>query len=173
MVIICMAIMQEKPRPAFGSLLACVAVLAAISSSAPAAQAAGDGARFGQVILPSGKKLQVEIADSPMRRQRGYMFRDAVGPEDGMLFVFEDDDFHSFWMKNVTFELDILWLTPDGEVVDQSLRTPPCKEDPCGHYQPLARARYVLELAGGRAKKLGMQRGDVLELLLPLAARDR
>jgi uncharacterized membrane protein (UPF0127 family) len=126
-----------------------------------------DAVRYGRVILPQGTTLQVELADTPARRQLGYMFREAVGPEDGMLLLFDDEGFHSLWMKNVTFTLDILWMAGDGRVVDVSPGTPPCREDPCAHYLPMARARYVLELAGGRAAELGIGTGDVVELMIP------
>jgi len=123
--------------------------------------------RYGQVILPGGRALDVEVAESPLRRQRGYMFREQVGPEDGMIFLFEEAAFHSFWMKNVRFSLDILWMGGDGTVVDLSLQTPPCAEDPCPSYMPMARALYVLELAGGRAEKLGIRPGQTLQVLIP------
>jgi uncharacterized membrane protein (UPF0127 family) len=129
--------------------------------------------RYGQVILPAGQALHVEIADSPMRRQLGYMFREQVGPEDGMIFLFEEAEFHSFWMKNVTIPLDILWIAGDGTVVDVSLQTPACAEDPCPSYRPMGRALYVLELAGGRAKKLGIHPGQTLQILLPEAPAPR
>jgi len=125
--------------------------------------------RYGQVILPGGQVLHVEVADTPIRRQLGYMFREQVGPEDGMIFLFEETAFHSFWMKNVSFPLDILWLADDGTVVDASPQTPPCAEDPCPSYLPMARALYVLELAGGRAGELGIGPGQTLQLLLPEA----
>ncbi len=126
--------------------------------------------RYGQVILPGGQALHVEVAESPIRRQLGYMFREQVGPEDGMIFLFEEAAFHSFWMKNVRFSLDILWMAGDGTVVDSSIETPPCREDPCPSYRPMARALYVLELAGGRAEKLGIRPGQTLQVLLPKVA---
>ena len=123
--------------------------------------------RYGQVVTPDGSTLHVELAETPEGRRAGYMFRDAVGPEDGMLFLFEGEDFHSFWMKNTRMPLDILWMSAAGRIVDVSPDTPPCVEDPCEHYLPMARARYVLELAGGRAARIGLSVGDELQLLLP------
>ena len=49
-------------------------------------------ARFGRVVTERGAELAVEIAESPAQRERGYMFRNRVGPEDGMLFLFEEED---------------------------------------------------------------------------------
>ena len=144
------------------------AMFAAVMLVAAPGYAGGEEAvRYGQVILPGGQALHVEVAESPIRRQLGYMFREQVGPEDGMIFLFEEAAFHSFWMKNVRFSLDILWMAGDGTVVDASLETPPCREDPCPSYLPMARALYVLELAGGRAEKLGIRPGQTLQVLLP------
>lgn len=144
------------------------AMFAAVMLIAVPGYAGGEEAlRYGQVILPGGQALHVEVAESPIRRQLGYMFRERVGPEDGMIFLFEEAAFHSFWMKNVRFSLDILWMAGDGTVVDASLETPPCREDPCPSYLPMARALYVLELAGGRAEKLGIRPGQTLQVLLP------
>ncbi len=144
------------------------AMLAAVMLIAvPGYAGSEEAVRYGQVILPGGQALHVEVAESPIRRQLGYMFRERVGPEDGMIFLFEEAAFHSFWMKNVRFSLDLLWMAGDGTVVDASLETPPCREDPCPSYRPMARALYVLELAGGRAEKLGIRPGQTLQVLLP------
>ncbi len=147
-----------------------VLLMAVTLLALPAGAVGREAARYGQVILPGGTVLDVELAESPARRQRGYMFRDGVGPEDGMIFLFEEEEFHSFWMKNVSFPLDILWMAGDGTVVDVSLLTPPCVEDPCPSYLPQGRALFVLELAGGRAEQLGIHPGQTLQVLIPEAA---
>ena len=102
-----------------------VLLMAVTLLALPAGAVGREAARYGQVILPGGTVLDVELAESPARRQRGYMFRDGVGPEDGMIFLFEEEEFHSFWMKNVSFPLDILWMAGDGTVVDVSLLLAP------------------------------------------------
>ena len=55
--------------------------------------------------------------DTPETRERGLMFRKGLGAGHGMLFVFDKTGEYAFWMKNMTFSIDILWLADDGEVV--------------------------------------------------------
>jgi uncharacterized membrane protein (UPF0127 family) len=130
---------------------------------------AGDSApiRFGKVITERGAELAVEIAATPEQRERGYMFRERMGPEDGMLFLFEEEGIYPFWMKNTKIPLDIIWIGGDGVVVFVAARVPPCTADPCPDVRPLGRARSVLELAAGRASDLGLRPGAALQLLVP------
>jgi hypothetical protein len=134
--------------------------------------AAAAGPRYGQVILPGGAVLHVEVADTPERQARGYMFRDRPGPEDGMIFAFAADGVHNFWMKNVRFPLDMVWISSAGEVLHVEPRVPPCEVDPCPSFGPMVQVRYVLELAGGQAAVLGLGVGDRLQILLTAAAGD-
>ena len=127
-------------------------------------------ARFGRVVTERGAELAVEIAESPAQRERGYMFRNRVGPEDGMLFLFEEEDTHPFWMKNTRMPLDILWIAGDGTVVFVAARVPPCSADPCPQVVPTGSARFVLELAAGRASELAIAAGRPLKILLPAIA---
>jgi uncharacterized membrane protein (UPF0127 family) len=133
---------------------------------------AGDSApiRFGRVITERGAELAVEIAGTPEQRARGYMFRERIGPEDGMLFLFEEEGIHPFWMKNTKIPLDIIWIGGDGVVVFVAAGVPPCTADPCPEVLPLGRARSVLELAAGRASELGLRPGTALQILVPPSA---
>ena len=144
-------------RVAFGLSLSCL----------PALAAEVDAPRYGQVVVPGGEVLRVELADTPSRRHRGYMYRERIGPEDGMLFVFPEDGIYPFWMKNTRISLDILWLAEDGTIVHVEPRVPPCREDPCESVWPMARARFVLEIPAGTAARLQLERGGGLEVLLP------
>lgn len=99
-----------------------------------------------------GSAIAVEIADGPQERARGLMFREGLGDGEGMLFVFERDGFHPFWMKNMHFPLDIVWLDSDGRVVYLETNVPPCLGPPCPLYVPMAPARYVLEVSANSAR---------------------
>ncbi len=76
----------------------------------------------------------VEIADDVMERTQGLMFRENLEDDKGMLFVFESESRHSFWMKNTKIPLDIIWINDGGEIVYISQSTPPCVADPCPGY---------------------------------------
>ena len=102
-----------------------------------------------------------------MARALGYMDREHVGPEEGMLFVFEQVDRHGIWMKNCKFPIDIVWLDEDRRIVHVAESVPPCKADPCPAYEPLRRARYVLELNAGQARREGAVVGATLSFQLP------
>jgi len=120
------------------------------------------------VRLPSGKVLQSEVMVKDEDRAMGLMFRPSLASDHGMLFVFDEADFHSIWMKNCKFPIDIVWLDGDRRVVDIAPSVPPCKADPCPVYQPMRRARYVVEMNAGEAGREKVARGAALEFkLLP------
>ena len=102
--------------------------------------------RFTTVVLPNGRTIRAELAITDKERTRGAMFRESILPDQGMLFVFDREDHHLFWMKNTPISLDILWLDRGRRVVHIEASVPPCKEDPCPLYRPKAPALYVLEL---------------------------
>jgi len=117
--------------------------------------------------LPSGKVLQTEVMVSDEDRQMGLMFRPSLPLDHGMLFIFEQADFHGIWMKNCKFPIDIVWLDAEARVVHVAQKVPPCKADPCPVYQPLQRASYVVEMNAGQASREKAVLGSKLEFTLP------
>ena len=61
--------------------------------------------------------FSVELATTDQERARGLMYREAVNNNSGMLFIFNQPDRHSFWMKNTLIPLDIIWLNDNKQVV--------------------------------------------------------
>lgn len=114
------------------------------------------------VTLPNGAVYTVEVPRNQVDRERGLMFRRRLPDRTGMLFVFPSRDRHAIWMKNCLIPLDLIWLDDARRVVAVLPDTPPCPKDPCPIYQPDAAGRYVLELAGGAAKREGVKVGSVL-----------
>lgn len=111
----------------------------------------------------------VEIADTEEKRQTGYMYRPTIGEYNGMLFVFPQPVNHPFWMKNVEFGLDMLFLSKDLVVVDLKQNVPPCKQvDPsqknCPYYPPESNYTFVLEMKAGNAEKHGIKKGSQFKI---------
>jgi uncharacterized membrane protein (UPF0127 family) len=80
------------------------------------------------------------------------MFRETLPDNAGMLFLFEQTDFHSFRMKNTLIPLEMLRLDADFQVVDMQ-HAEPCKADPCPLYVPVVPAKYVLEMNAGTGRE--------------------
>ncbi len=112
------------------------------------------------------------LMDTDSKRQEGMMFLRPgdVKPLEGMLFVFREtqvnDGLRGFWMKNCTFDIDILYVDEKGKVVSvhRGVAGNETPLPPGGDY------RYVIELMYGQAKKQGIQRGSVISLPKGLSA---
>jgi len=100
-------------------------------------------------VVINEKIIFVEVAITPEERQRGLMERESLQEDNGMLFVFSEEDTYSFWMKNMKISLDIIWINADGNVVYFVKDVPPCVQSPCQTYSPNADALYVLEVNPG------------------------
>jgi uncharacterized membrane protein (UPF0127 family) len=118
-----------------------------------------------QVIFPDGFVVSVEIAADDELRAQGLMYRDALRPGTGMLFLFAQDGEYPFWMKNTRIPLDIIWIDASHRVAHVKFNVPPCRVDDCPNYAPNATARYVLEVAGGVAQQHDLKAGDQLRFV--------
>jgi uncharacterized membrane protein (UPF0127 family) len=104
----------------------------------------------------------VDVARTDEARMKGLMFRSGLDRGKGMLFVFDVEDVHTFWMKNMFFPIDIIWLDRDKRVVHIASDVPSCSNAPCPVYTPSVSALYVLEVPAGDAARHGIQPGDIL-----------
>src|SRR5262249_17153517 len=106
-------------------------------------------------------RFDVEVAEPADTWSRGLMERPALAPNAGMLFVFPDVSPRAFWMMNTLISLDMLFIDAGGRIINIQDQAPPC-EPPrnCPTYHSSAPAKYVLEIAGGRARALGLRAGD-------------
>lgn len=106
-----------------------------------------------------GEQFVVEVAATPASRQRGLMGREYLVPGHGMLFLFAEPAPRTFWMRNVQFGLDILYLDADWRIVELVERAPPCQATPCAEYPTPHPVQYVLELPAGSSDRLGLALG--------------
>ena len=108
-------------------------------------------------------RFTVEVAETPETWTRGLMERPALTPNAGMLFIFPDVTPRAFWMMNTLISLDMLFIDADGRIINMQDNAPPCQPPRrCPTYHSTAPAKYVLEIAGGRAHALGIRAGDQL-----------
>jgi len=103
--------------------------------------------------------IRAEIADSSLKRQQGLMFKRKIADDQGMLFVFSQEDRYVFWMKNMRFPLDIIWISQDKRIVDINTEAQPCS-DTCESMFPQEKAKYVLEVNSGLVDKHKIKTGD-------------
>ncbi len=103
--------------------------------------------------------VDVEVVSGKKDTERGLQGRQGLGPNKGMLFVFDHDDRYRFWMKDVKFPIDIIWLDRQDRIVAVGENVPPCVADPCPVYMPPAEARYVLEVGAGFSRAHGLKPG--------------
>lgn len=118
-------------------------------------------------ITIGSTKFTLEIADADPARQKGLMDRPSLPPDRGMLFVFPDEQPRSFWMKNVNFPLDILFLDRDGRVVSiKQMKSYDLNSTPSD-----APAMFAIELNAGAASRAGVKVGD--RIALPVRAAQK
>ncbi len=110
-------------------------------------------------IAINNNTIITEIADTPAKRAEGLMHRDYLGENEGMLFVFNKEDYYSFWMLNTKIPLDIIWISKDKEIVDIERNLQPCSSN-CPLYSPDEKALYVLEVNANYTSRNGINTGD-------------
>ena len=93
-------------------------------------------------------KVNAEIADNFAKKSMGLMFREKLGKNEGMLFVFDKEDYYNFWMANVSFPLDFIWIGKNKTIVDITENAQPCKII-CSSFTSDKKAQYVLEVNAG------------------------
>ena len=105
---------------------------------------------INQILIDNGNKtikINIEIADDNEKRVRGLMLREKLNESEGMFFIFNDDEYWTFWMKNTLIPLDIIFIDKDFKIVDIKYAIP-CKAEPCEIYKSPKPAKYVLEVNG-------------------------
>ena len=96
----------------------------------------------------SGKSITVEVADEPREMLNGLMHRESLCENCGMIFVFLEETEQDFWMKDTLIPLDMIFIDGNNLIVDV-ISAEPCKKDPCEHYIPNGKAKYVVEVNHG------------------------
>lgn len=109
-------------------------------------------------IYIKDKEIWVEVAKTPEQRAKGLMWRRNLGRDEGMIFIFESEDYHSFWMKNTYIPLSIAFINKDGIIVDIKEMEPFSLKS----HTPPVPILYALEMPKGWFYKNGIKKGDVI-----------
>ena len=104
-------------------------------------------------ITIGDKKYKVEIADTPEKQEKGLMGRKSLPEDQGMLFIYDEPQDLSYWMKNTFISLDIIFIDDDMEVVSVK-QGQPMSEEPITEND----VQYVLEVNSNS----GIEEGDQL-----------
>jgi hypothetical protein len=110
-------------------------------------------------------EIRAEIADTLIKRTRGLMFRKSLPENEGMLFIFDSEKYEGFWMMNMSFPIDIIWINKEKKVVDVTKDAQPCKFS-CQVYTPKEKAMYVLEVNANFTEEHKVKIGSSLEFEL-------
>ncbi len=108
--------------------------------------------------------VQAEVVSEGLDRQRGLMFREYLPDGAGMLFLFDKEEEHSFWMKNTLIPLDMLFITADKTVAGIVHQAVPKSEESRTVGVP---SQYVLEVPGGYCARNKIGRGSKVQFSVP------
>lgn len=118
-----------------------------------------------RTILSIGDiELQVDLATSSEDQSKGLSIKDNMSELNGMLFVFDTPKKHSFWMKDMKFPIDIIWIDENHEIVHIEKELEPCLFlIPCPSFSPEHDSLYVLEVVANFTNKYNINKGDFVE----------
>ncbi len=131
-------------------------VFAAVNTAGDAP--APPGLRFESMVQFPDATFSVAVARTPAELRRGLSGSDPLRQGQGMLFVFPQDGRYGIWMKDMSYPIDVLWLSSDRKVVHIREGFPPSSFPEVEH--PGVPARYVLELPAGSVRKSGIKIGS-------------
>lgn len=109
----------------------------------------------------AGQKITVDIADTMATRAKGLGGRDGLNNNQGMLFIFNNSAYQTFWMMGMRIPIDIIWLQDD-KIVDITENTPAPRAGELNlpTYKPSQKANKVLELKAGWVEQFKVKIGD-------------
>ncbi|MBI4080889.1 MAG: DUF192 domain-containing protein [Candidatus Levybacteria bacterium] len=111
------------------------------------------------------KKITVLVAETDKEKQKGLSQRKSLPQNQGMVFVFDKPDYYPFWMKDMQFPIDIIFLRDNKIVtIHKNVKAPSAEGDNLVVYTPKEPANQVLELNAGKADEWKLQEGDTIQL---------
>ena len=118
---------------------------------------------YSAKVILGGKTFNVEVVDTKEFLEKGLSRRKSLSESNGMLFDFQKSDNYGFWMKDMSFSIDIVWFDSDLKIVHMEKSISP-KTYPKIFY-PNSPSAYVLEISAGQSDSLGLKIGDSAKLI--------
>ncbi len=112
----------------------------------------------------SGQKIKVEVVNTPESRAQGLSGRESLAENEGMLFVFDSPSDYSFWMKDMNFSIDMIWIDEDMKITYIKKNATP-ESYPEGFGPKEKTSKYVLEVFSGFSDKYNLTEGDLIKFL--------
>ena len=103
-------------------------------------------------------EVSAEVVNIPAARERGLSGHAPLGASEGMLFVFDKEDEHGFWMKDMLFSIDIIWIDSSYNIV--SIKENATPESYPEVFYPASPVKYVLEVSAGFAATHSIAEGS-------------
>ena len=122
-----------------------------------------DGYYNIKYVKIAGQNIKVDLALTNQEQTQGLSGRPSLDNNSGMLFIFEYPGNYPFWMKDMNFPIDMIWLSEDMKVVYIKKDARP--EDYPATYGPDQDAKYVLEVVSGFSEKNNLKEGDQVEFI--------
>jgi uncharacterized membrane protein (UPF0127 family) len=107
--------------------------------------------------------IKIEIADSKKERITGLSGKPYLEDYTGLLFIFDEPDFHGIWMKDMNFPIDIVWLDSSLQIIDFKENASPSSYPET--YKPNKKALYVLEVPKNFISQNYLKIGDQMTIL--------
>lgn len=114
-----------------------------------------------KILTVAEQEIAVELALTPQEQSQGLSGRSGLCTRCGMLFVFEKKDAYKFWMKDMQFDLDMVWI--DGMKIVQIDRQVPFVGGTRVVRSPKTAVDKVLEISAGESDRLGIKEGDEIK----------
>lgn len=122
------------------------------------AQPTGSTAKIGDAVV------KIAIADTPASRQQGLSGHPGLKSDEGLLFIFENSERVGFWMKDMLFSIDMIWIDDSGKIVYIKKNATPASYPEV--FTPTTNAKYVLEVVAGFTDQNNISVGDQVEFFL-------
>lgn len=116
--------------------------------------------RFAVTSLNAGiNVIRAEVAESPAQREQGLMFRDKLGPNEGMVFLFGEPATVCMWMKNTLIPLSVAFMDEHGRIINIEEMKAQTLDSHCAK----TTATYALEMSAGWFKQKSVKSGTVID----------